>query len=86
VVDVPAAVALVVEGELRGVALDVFPQEPPPDLARLASVPGVLIAPHAAGFSVGLGRRITEGVLAGLSDWRSGRPQRFAVVPQSGAS
>lgn len=48
--------------------LDVFAQEPCPDLARLAARPNTLLSPHAAGYHDGLGeavaRELAESVLA----------------------
>ncbi|MCP4807270.1 MAG: hypothetical protein GY913_25845 [Proteobacteria bacterium] len=40
--------------------LDVFPAEPYPRLAELASRPGTLLLPHAAGYHDGLGRAVAQ--------------------------
>ena len=40
--------------------LDVFPEEPWPELAALASRPNVLLTPHAAGYYEGLGMALAE--------------------------
>ena len=42
------------------VGLDVFPEEPWPELAALASRPNVLLTPHAAGYYEGLGMALAE--------------------------
>jgi D-3-phosphoglycerate dehydrogenase len=47
-VDADAAVAAVQRGALRGLALDVFEDEPLPDGHPLRSAPDTLLAPHAA--------------------------------------
>ncbi|MEZ4236702.1 MAG: NAD(P)-dependent oxidoreductase [Myxococcota bacterium] len=73
-VDPDAAVAAVREGRLRGAYLDVFPQEPWPGLAEAAAVPGVWLAPHAAGFARGLGTRVATEVGAALGAWVRGEP------------
>ncbi len=74
VLDVRAAVSAVRDGRLRGFATDVFPVEPEPELATLASVDGVWLTPHSAGYSRGLGQRVADEVVAGLSAWAEGRP------------
>ncbi len=74
VLDVAAAVEAVRRGRLRGFATDVFPVEPAPDLAELAAVDGVWLTPHAAGYARGLGQRVADEVVAGLSAWVEGQP------------
>mgnify|MGYP000200148835 FL=1 len=80
VMDPAAAVSAVEEGRLRGLACDVFPEEPYPALAAGAQVSGVRFTPHASGYTVGLGRRVAEGVVAGLSAWAQGQPQPYGVT------
>lgn len=72
VLDVEAAVARVADGRLRGLAVDVFPVEPYPALARGAAVPGVAFTPHSAGFTRDLGARVAREVAANLGAWRRG--------------
>ena len=64
--DVEAAVDAVRNNRLRGVAVDVFPTEPYPNLAEGASVEGVLFTPHSAGCSNDLGAKVVAGVVAAL--------------------
>ncbi len=71
-VDLQAAVDAVRGGRLRGLMVDVFPKEPWPALAEVASLPGVLVTPHSAGFSRGLGARVAAEVDAALTAWRAG--------------
>lgn len=78
-IDADAAVAAVRAGHLRGLYLDVFPQEPWPGLAEAAAVPGVWLAPHAAGYGRGLGAKIAAEVGATLAAWVEGRPVPHAV-------
>ncbi len=69
VLDVEAAVDMVRSGRLRGLAVDVFPEEPYPRLADAASHPGILFTPHAAGYSHDLGQRVALSVAANLRSW-----------------
>lgn len=62
--DVRAAVARVRAGKLRGLAVDVFPTEPWPDLAQDASLPNVWLTPHGAGYAPDLGERVAREVAA----------------------
>lgn len=67
--DLDAAVVAVAGGRLRGVASDVFPVEPYPSLAAQASVPGVWLSPHSAGFTHDLGARVAAEVIASVAEW-----------------
>ncbi len=79
-VDVQAAVGAVRAGRLRGFATDVFPVEPWPDLQGAAAVEGVLLTPHSAGFTRGLGARVAADVDAALQAWVRGAPLPHAVT------
>jgi len=76
-VDVPAAVAAVREGQLAGLGLDVFPKEP----AALASYadPRILVTPHAAGWHPRLGAMIAEGVVTAVDALLAGREIPFRI-------
>ncbi len=78
--DVDAAVAAVVAGRLRGLAVDVFPEEPWPRLAEGARHQGVRFGPHGAGYTQGLGARVADEVIATLRAWREGGPLPHAVL------
>lgn len=80
VCDPVAAVDAVRARRLRGFACDVFPDEPWPGLEAAAAVPGVQLTPHASGYTVGLGRRVAEGVVEGLEAWAAGRAQPYRVA------
>ncbi len=80
VVDPDAAVDAVRHGRLRGVALDVFPEEPWPGLSAAAGVPGVWLTPHASGYVHDLGDRVATEVLATLRAWVNGQPLPHAVA------
>jgi phosphoglycerate dehydrogenase-like enzyme len=70
--DVRAAADRVASGYLRGLAIDVFPEEPYPELAGLAAIEGVLLTPHAAGYTHDLGRRVADGVVKAFEAWSQG--------------
>ncbi len=69
-----AAMRLLHDGRLGGLAVDVYPREPWRLLAETASLPGVWATPHAAGFVHDLGQRVRSEVAAALSAWVIGRP------------
>lgn len=68
-VDLDAALAA---PHLGGLGLDVFTGEPPPDLARVAARPDVLVTPHSAGYHAGLHRAVHDEVVATIRAWREG--------------
>jgi phosphoglycerate dehydrogenase-like enzyme len=67
VLDLDAAIAAVQHGRLRGLAVDVFPDEPYPSLASGAQTPGILFTPHASGYVHDLGARVAREVAATLT-------------------
>ena len=71
-VDVASAVAALGQGRLGAVCLDVFEEEPYPELARAAQVPRVMLLPHAAGFHVGLPAAIRQGLSVAVASWCAG--------------
>ncbi len=81
--DVSAAVDAVVAGRLRGVAVDVFPQEPWPHLAHHGAHPAVWLTPHGAGYRPDLGARIAREVANALHCIDAGRPLPHPVLPPS---
>lgn len=72
VLDVDAAVAAVRAGQLRGLSVDVFPEEPYPQMARAADLPQVLFTPHSCGYVHDLGLRVAREVGANLRAWHAG--------------
>jgi phosphoglycerate dehydrogenase-like enzyme len=72
--DVDAAVRAVRDGKLRGLYVDVFPDEPWRGMATGAAVEGVMLSPHSAGYVTGLGARIAEEVGTALRAWAAGAP------------
>lgn len=80
ILDVRAAVERVAAGHLAGLHVDVFPEEPWPELAAGAAVEGVSFTPHAAGYIRDLGARVAEGVVAALTAWKRGDPIPHQVM------
>lgn len=80
VLDLAAAMLAVQRGRLGGLAIDVFPTEPFPNLAQLTDLPNVLATPHAAGHAQGLGQRVADEVLRTLQAWVEGRGLPHQVV------
>jgi len=80
VLDVNAAVEQLCSGRLRGLAVDVFPVEPYPGLARSASHPALLFTPHGAGYSHDLGDRVAAQVCEAVGAWLGGAEPPFGVV------
>lgn len=80
VLDVAAAVEAVRAGVLGGLACDVFPEEPWPDLATAAAVAGVRLTPHASGYVHDLGARVAREVGEALTAWAAGDPVPHTVA------
>jgi phosphoglycerate dehydrogenase-like enzyme len=80
--DVEAAVEAVRAGRLRGLAVDVFPEEPWPHLAEGSAVEGVWFMPHGAGYAPDLGQRVAQEVGATLRALVHDHPLPHPVVPE----
>ena len=65
--------ALLAARHLGGFALDVFANEPPAQLARLAEGHNVILTPHAAGFHPGMAEQVCEELVDVLSAWLAGQ-------------
>jgi len=66
--------ALLRADHLGGFGLDVFPIEPPQDLAAIALTRNTVITPHSAGFHVGLGACVAAEVVESVRCWLSNEP------------
>ena len=77
-VDTSAALHALAEGRLGGLGIDVFPMEPPTDLARFVG-PRCIVTPHAAGWHPGLDAEIANGIHAAVCAVRDGSPVPFAL-------
>jgi D-3-phosphoglycerate dehydrogenase len=74
-VDLDALVDALEEGRLAGVALDVLPEEPPPEGHPLLSHPRALITPHVAWYSEEAEAELRRKAAQNVVDWaRTGRP------------
>ena len=76
--DVATAASMVNQGRLRGLAVDVFPQEPYPALAA-ESIDGVWYTAHAAGYAPDLGARVAAEVGAAFRALADGNPLPHVV-------
>lgn len=79
-VDLDALLEALDSGRLAGVALDVLPQEPPPQDHPLLTHPRALITPHVAWYSAEAEVELRRKAAQNIVDWaRTGRPT-YAVV------
>ena len=79
-IDLDALVEALDSGQLAGVALDVLPQEPPPNGHPLLTHPRALITPHVAWYSAEAEVELRRKAAQNIVDWaRTGRPT-YAVV------
>lgn len=60
--------------------LDVFSQEPWPELQALAQRPGTLLLPHAAGYHVGLGEAVARELAHAVAAHVQGQPVPHAIT------
>ena len=77
--------ALLDADHLAGIGLDVFTQEPWPDLQALAARPNVVVTPHAAGYYDGLGTAVGQEVVATVRSWLADGMLPHEVVSDSAA-
>jgi glycerate dehydrogenase len=64
-------------GALRGAALDVLNQEPPPHAHPLLSAPNCIVTPHLAWATVAARRRLLETSVANVRAFLAGKPQNL---------
>lgn len=74
------AAALLEVDHLGGVGLDVFPEEPWPQLAALAARPRTLLTPHAAGYHTRLGEAVAREVADTVGAWLGGQALEHRVA------
>jgi len=83
-VDLDALLDALDSGQLAGAALDVLPQEPPPDDHPLLTHPRALITPHVAWYSAEAEVELRRKAAQNIVDWaQTGRPT-YAVVEVDG--
>lgn len=81
VLDYDALIEALEANALRGAALDVYPQEPPPQdfVDRLARHPRVLLSPHQGGMTIDALEVLAVGVASSIVDvLRGGHPSNCA--------
>jgi phosphoglycerate dehydrogenase-like enzyme len=74
VLDEPALIAALRDGQISGAALDTFEQEPLPAESPLWGLPNVTITPHATANSPRMRERQIALFIENLSRFRSGQP------------
>jgi D-3-phosphoglycerate dehydrogenase len=86
-VDERALAEALEEGRLRGAALDVLAEEPPPPGHPLLGRPDVLLTPHTAALTEQAFRRASLEAVRAVDDWLSGRLPALAFWrnPELGA-
>ncbi len=79
-VDLDAVLSALEAGQLAGVALDVLPQEPPPNGHPLLTHPRALITPHVAWYSTEAEIELRRKAAQNIVDWaETGRPTYVVV-------
>ena len=69
IVDENAAIAALQSGHLRGVALDVFAQEPVPQGVFEQNIPGLILTPHIAGLTKEANERVSTLIAQRVSEF-----------------
>ena len=71
-------------GHLSGAAMDVLPQEPPPDAHPVLFHSRILLSPHSAFFSVEAEQELRRKIALNVVDWaEKGRPTYVVVEGES---
>lgn len=86
IVDEPALIAALEQGQIRGAALDVFETEPLPQESPLLEMEGVIVTPHIAAASVATRTAILETLaqmVTAVVDGRSVDARYVAVGPDA---
>lgn len=84
-IDEAALIAVLAEGRIGGVGLDVFEVEPLPAGSRLREFDNVLLSPHVSGMDRMAERLVTERCVNNILDFLGGRAKAitpFVVNPQ----
>jgi phosphoglycerate dehydrogenase-like enzyme len=83
-VDEDALLNALMEGRIRGAALDVFATEPLPPDHPLRGAPNLLITPHTSAYSLHFWERETGLILDNVRRYLAGRPLRNMVDKRAG--
>jgi phosphoglycerate dehydrogenase-like enzyme len=82
VVDEPALAHAVAAGHLRGAAIDVFVEEPPPRDHPLLALDNVIATPHVAGTTADTLQRMARAAAESVLDVLDGRAPRHVANPE----
>jgi len=77
--DYDAAAGALQSGRLRGLALDVFPEEPVPPMSPLLKLRGVVLSPHLAGATRQTAHRAARVAALELQHYAAGEPLEHVV-------
>lgn len=80
--DESALVHALKENWIAGAALDVFSEEPLPELHPLCSAPNLLLTPHQASFGRETGERVSLAAAQAVLDLMAGRHPQSVVNPE----
>ncbi len=75
IVDEAALREMLIDGKLRGAAMDVFEREPLPADDPLWDCPNLIITPHIGGFSDNYTDQMIPLLLENLAAWKAGKPE-----------
>ena len=81
-VDIDALAQALVAGEIAGAALDVLPQEPPPDDCPLFGRDDVILTPHTGFYSADALLDLQTTVATDVASVLNGESPRFPVNPE----
>lgn len=84
VLDEPALIEALREGEIAGAALDVTAVEPLPESSPLWSMPEVIISPHMSGDFIGYPEVLVSAFIDNFRRYRAGEPLLNVVDKASG--
>jgi phosphoglycerate dehydrogenase-like enzyme len=84
VVDEPAMIVALQNGQIAGAGLDVFETEPLPDNSPLWDMPNVIITPHVGGLSNDYNDRVIDLFVVNLKKYLAGQPLLNVVDRQLG--
>ncbi|MFO7947430.1 MAG: phosphoglycerate dehydrogenase [Armatimonadota bacterium] len=81
-IDSKALVAALQQGTIAGAALDVLPEEPPPDDEPLLEAPNCIVTPHNSFYNPTSVRQVNEQVVTNILDAFAGRVTDYIVNPE----
>jgi phosphoglycerate dehydrogenase-like enzyme len=84
IVDHSALIPALRDRKIGGAALDVYPEEPPPQDSPLWKLPNVILTPHISGVTTHYDERAVELFAENLHRYLAGLPLYNLFIPQRG--